>query len=105
ADARMAPLVQHNARTQSVANYHAARQMASPQGVKPSEQMLNWMWQNLPPEYTADPRVAQALPALALGLEALQGNGSKLPAQPPPPPNPPLHTEGLAGGPVRRSTP
>lgn len=103
ADQRMAPLQQQNARTQSAANYQAALQIQSPQGLKPQVATLNWMWQNLPPEYTADPRVAQALPALALGLEALQGNGSRLPAAPAAPANPPLHTEGLSGSPARRA--
>lgn len=100
----MQPLQQQNAQTRSAANYQAARQIQSPQGVKPSEATLNWMWQNLPAEYTADPRVAQALPALALGLEALQGNGSRLPPPVAPSAQPPLHTEGVAGGPQRRTT-
>lgn len=100
----MQPLQQQNAQTRSAANYQAARQIQSPQGVKPSEATLTWMWQNLPAEYTADPRVAQALPALALGLEALQGNGSRLPPAVAPPAQPPLHTEGVAGGPQRRTT-
>lgn len=101
----VAPLHQQTARTQSAANYQAALQVQSPQGLKPKPETLNWMWQNLPAEYTADPRVAQALPALALGLEALQGNGSKLPPQPPPPANPPLVTEGIGGAPAPRARP
>lgn len=100
----MQPLQQQNAQTRSTANYHAALQIQSPQGVKPNKATIDWMWQNLPPEYTADPRVAQALPALALGIEALQGNGSRLPPPPAPPANPPLHTEGVAGAPHRRAT-
>lgn len=103
AQAAMQPLHQQNAQSRSNANYQAALQIASPQGVKPQKATIDWMWQNLPAEYTADPRVAQALPALALGIEALQGNGSRLPQQPAAPPNPPLHTEGVAGAPVRRT--
>ncbi len=98
------PLQQQNARNASAANYQAALQIQSPEGVKPQKATLDWMWQNLPPEYTADPRVAQALPALALGLEALQGTKGRLPQAPAAPLGPPLHTEGMAGAPQRRTS-
>lgn len=99
------PLHQQAARTQSDANFQRALQVQSPQGQKPKPETLQWMWQNLPPEYTADPRVAQALPALAMGLEALQGNGSRLPPPVAPPAAPPLVTEGIGGQPRQRSAP
>jgi hypothetical protein len=105
AQGMVAPLHQRAAQTQSAANYQAALQVKSPQGLAPKPETLQWMWNNLPAEYTADPRVAQALPALAMGLEALQGNGSKLPPQPPPPANPPLVTEGIGGAPPQRLRP
>lgn len=105
AQSMVAPLHAQTARTQSAANYQAALQVKSPQGLAPKPETLQWMWSNLPAEYTADPRVAQALPALAMGLEALQGNGSKLPPQPPPPANPPLVTEGIGGAPAQRQRP
>jgi hypothetical protein len=105
AQSMVGPIHAQNARTQSAANYQAALQVKSPQGAAPKPETLQWMWQNLPAEYTADPRVAQALPALAMGLEALQGNGSKLPPQPPPPANAPLVTEGIGGAPAQRQRP
>lgn len=99
----VSPLQQQSARAQSAANYQAVRNIQSPQGVKPSEQQLNWMWQNLPAEYTADPRVAQALAAMAMGVDVLTGTGAKPPSVVAPPGAPPLHTEGAGGGPVRRA--
>lgn len=101
----ISPLQQQSARAQSHANYQAATQMQAANGTKASKATLDWMWQNLPPEYTADPRVAQALPALALGLEAMAGTGAKLPPAVAPPGAPPLHTEGAGGGPMRRAAP
>lgn len=93
------PLQQNAAQQQSAANYHNALRTVTPSGQKPKADTLTWMWRNLPAEYTADPRVAQVLPALALGLDALQGGS--LPPQPLPPANAPLVTE--ASGNVPRS--
>jgi hypothetical protein len=97
------PLQQNAAQQQSAANYQQALRTAAPNGMKPKAETLTWMWRNLPPEYTADPRVAQVLPALALGLDTLQG-GSPLPAQPAPPGNPPVMTEAVGGNQPRQRT-
>lgn len=101
----IAPQAEQIARSQSAANFQAALQVQSPQGQRPKPETLQWMWQNLPAAYTADPRVAQALPALAMGLEALQGNGSRLPPVVAAPPNPPLVTEAVGGTPASRARP
>jgi hypothetical protein len=97
------PLHEQTARTASAANYQAAANFTNPQGQKPKAETLNLLWNNLPPSYTADPRVAQMMPIIALGLEAAQGNGSKLPPAPLPPANAPLHTEGAGNAPPSRT--
>lgn len=103
----VSPLQEQSARAQADMNFQTASRMQSPTGVKASDATLRWMWQNLPANYTADPRVAQALPALALGLEMLAGTNQKVGTMMavPPPGAPPLHTEGAGGGTVRRAAP
>ena len=102
ADARLAPLQEQHAKATSDANYQRVAQMKTPKGVAVPKAILDTMWQNLPASYTADPRIAQALGAMAYGLAELSGQGSQLPPAPPVP-GPPLHTEGLTGSPPRRS--
>lgn len=98
----VAPMQQNAAHQQSAANFQRALRTTAPNGAKPKETTLTWMWQNLPPEYTADPRVAQVLPALALGLDTLQGG--QLPPPPAAPAGPPMVTEGLGAAPAVRRT-
>lgn len=98
----VAPLQQTAHAQQSAANYQTALRTTAPNGLKPSAETLTWMWRNLPAEYTADPRVAQVLPALALGLDTLKGG--QLPPPPAPPVGPPIVTEAAGGlTPTRRA--
>ena len=95
------PLQQQNHLTASQANFHQAVSMV-PENIRAKvTPQLQQFWQTLPANMTADPRVAAAMPALAIGLDYMQGGGSKLPPQPPPNAHPPLVTEGLGSVPRR----
>lgn len=100
------PLQQQTYQQVSAANFQRALSVKAPDGRTPSQDTLALMWQNLPPELTADPRTATVLGYLGLGMDVAEGKGgNRLPAQPPPPANPPLHTEA-SGGTIRpRSAP
>jgi len=89
------PIQQQTAQAVSRANLQQALSVKAPNGAQADPNLINQMWASLPAEYTADPRVANILPALALGLQSWGQHASKLPAQPAPPAAPPLHTEGI----------
>lgn len=97
------PLQQQTAQERSAGNYQRALATRTPNGLQAKPETLNWMFRELPVGMTSDPRVAQVLPALAIGLDALYGN-NPLPANPAPPVNPPAYTEA-SGGSLRRPTP
>ena len=96
------PIQQQTAQAVSRANLQQALSVKAPNGAQADPNLVHQMWNSLPPEYTADPRVANILPALALGLQQWGQPASKLPPNPAPPAAPPLHTEGIGGQPARR---
>lgn len=103
AQAMVKPLATQSHQERAALNYQRALATRAPDGRQPRPETLTWMWQNLPAELTADPRVAQTLPALALGLDVLSG-GDPLPRSPAPPDREPVHTEASGGtGDVSRS--
>ena len=98
------PLQQQTHQTQSQANFHQALSMVPENLREKMRPQLQQFWATLPPNYTADPRVAAAMPALALGMDILQGGGSKLQPAPPANAHPPVVTESVGGG-TRRTGP
>lgn len=99
----LAPMREIQHRDLSARNFQQAVQ-GTVAGVKPKAETLSWMWQNLPAELTADPRTAQVLQVLALGIDTASGQAGHLPPAPAPPANPPPFTEGTSA-PTRRAQP
>ena len=99
AQAIMAPVAQATAQERSATNFQRALQITDVNGQKVNPEALRAVWQNMPVEYTADPRTAGVLAATAAGMTALYGKKAIAP-----PPNPPLVTESPGGAP-RRAAP
>lgn len=94
------PIQDQSAQEASLRNFQAALQEKAPNGMAIDQMLLKTFWQGLPPNMTADPRVARVVASMVLG-EQLRATVP----QPPPPLHPPLVTEPVGGSPPQRRAP
>ena len=92
------PLRQQTAQDQSSINFQRALQVKDADGKTPSRESLQAVWRSMPPEYTADQRVAGILAATALGLDRMANKSGPVIPQA----APPLVTEAAGGTPRNR---
>lgn len=97
ARANVEPIQKRAAMEASARNYQWAVAVKDPHGRQVDQHVINQIWQAFPPEYTANPQVAQTLVYTALGMDRMRQQ-----AQVPPPAGPPVHTEGVGGNPRTR---
>ena len=88
------PWQQQTYQSQSAANFQQALQMTDKEGNRANPETLKAVWASMPPEHTADVRVAGMLVAQAFGLDRMMG---KTPIKPPA--QPALMTEASGGTP------
>lgn len=95
----VAPMRQQTAQDQSAVNFQRALQVKDADGRTPSQESLRAVWSAMPPEYTADQRVAGILAATAMGLDRMATKtGAAVPL-----PSVPLVTESIGGAPRTRA--
>jgi hypothetical protein len=99
ADEKVRPILQQTAQDQASVNFQRALQIKDANGETPSRESLQAVWQAMPAEYTADPRVAGVLAATALGLDRMRTPRKHVVA---PPATAPLVTEASGGRPQAR---
>lgn len=98
------PYAQQTQQERAAVNFQRALATKAPNGMQPKSETLTWMFQNLPASMTSDPRTAQMLPALAIGLDVLSGQRGA-PPSPAAPLTAPVVTEASGGGPSRPRSP
>lgn len=91
----VAPLIQHTAQGQSRSNFEQAAAFKDAHGNSIDRDILQTVWNAVPPEMSAQPQIAAVLYRQALAEAVLAGKYKGAGAPPPPPP---LHTEGVGGG-------
>lgn len=97
----VAPVQQQTARDKSAINFQRALQSKAPNGAIPNPQVLQALWQNSPPEDTANDQYASLLTLMALGADVAQGRAAVTLPTVAAPGRPPLVTEA-AGDPQGR---
>jgi hypothetical protein len=91
----VAPLLQHTAQGQSRANLEQAANFKDQHGHQIDRGILESIWNQVPPEMSAQPQIAAVLYRQAIAEMVIQGKWKGASAAPPPPP---VHTEGVGGG-------
>jgi hypothetical protein len=99
AQARVAPILQQTAQDQAALNFQRAQQIKAPDGRSPSIESLQAVWQAMPADLVADPRVAGVLAMTAIGMDAMRAQPRPVVV---PPSSPALVSEPSGGNPRTR---
>ena len=99
ARAAVQPIEAQGAAERSKLNFQRALVTVGPNGTKADPQILAQIWQQMPPEHTANEHVAYATLLTALGYQTMT---STAPVAPPAPASEPLITEASGGRTVAR---